>query len=280
MRNIIRNEFQAWQTAISRYIHDKFFYRASALAFTTLLALVPFLFVLVFFITIFPVTSTIASLGEEYILKNFVPESAQSVQSYFQNFITQAAHLPTLSIIFLFVTAIMLVGTIEDSLNDIWLAHKRIKRVYSFAIFLTTLLLMPVIIGLSVFLSTYLFTLQWISASGGIPGISRIFLDCIPIFINTMIFSLLYIIVPNVRVHFSDGLRGGFIAALLFEIARFTFALYIVKFPTYEFIYGAFAIIPIFLLWLYIFWLIILFGALLTNAYTQARTHNHQAGEN
>lgn len=84
-----------------------------------------------------------------------------------------------------------------------------------------------------------------------------------------MIFGVIYVIVPNVAVRWRDGLLGGFVAALLFEIARAAFALYVAEFPTYALIYGAFAVIPIFLVWLYIFWFILLYGAVYASEFAR-----------
>lgn len=255
--------------AFERFMDEQFAYRVSALAFTTLLALVPFVFVIMFVMSFFPSFSDIATLGEKYILSNFMPSPASAIQDYFQDFIHQAGQLPFISIVFLFVTAIMMVNTIVETLNDIWRVHERKNRLYSLFIFSVMLLLMPLIIGLCLFLVTYLFTLRTITTAFSTFDMTRHILDILPVLINTLIFSLLYILVPNTRVPWKYGLLGGFLAGIMFEAARYGFAFYIKRFPSYELIYGAFSTLPIFLLWLYLFWFIIIFGALFTQSCAQ-----------
>lgn len=256
--------------AIKRFFNEKYTYRASALAFTTLLAIVPLLFIIVFFSAILPFFEDLVALGEVYILQNFVPESAVLIENYFKTFLQQATHLPIITIIFLICVTITLVHTIEETLNDIWRVprRKRTHKILALLFYWFIFLLIPLLIGLSIFLSSYIFFVgRMINATVFPPFL----LTLLPVFINTIIFSLFYTIVPNVSIRWSDGLLGGFIAALLFEVARIGFAFFISQFPSYAIIYGAFAAVPIFLLWLYVFWFIILFGALITHSWVSSR---------
>ncbi len=253
-------------SATLRFYKEKYIALASALAFTTLLALVPFLSITVFCITLYPFFSNLTNLTEHYVLQNFIPSTALSIESYLHAFLQQTSHLPMLSFLFLFVTALLLINTIEETLNEIWHSHKKRKKIWALIFYGLTLLLLPVIMGLSIFLSTYLFSLPWITATTSILELNTLTMRLLPILINTILFSLFYILVPNVSVKWRQGFLGGFVAASLFELSRIGFTFYITHFPSYELIYGAFAIIPIFLLWLYIVWFIILWGALLTYA--------------
>lgn len=263
-----------------RFFNEKYTYYASALSFTTLLAIVPLLLVIVFLVTIFPFFKEIISVGDSFILNNFVPSSAASIEYYFQGFIKQAARLPGVSIIFLFFTTVTLVHTIEETMNDIWNVPKRKRTNKLIAIFLSwcIFLLLPLLVGISVFSSSYLFSLTWIPGFGQV-WLSNFLLSLVPILINTAVFSLIYIIIPNVRVPWLIGLSGGFIAAILFELARIGFAYYVERFAGYSMVYGAFAIIPILLLWLYICWFIILFGALFTNTLYSLRQRKAPKGK-
>ncbi|VVC76127.1 hypothetical protein AQUSIP_14320 [Aquicella siphonis] len=269
MVKLTRMGLSAFRLALQRFLDEQFAYRVSALAFTTLLALVPFVFVIMFAMSFFPSFSSVISLGEKYILTNFMPASASSIQDYFQDFIRQAGQLPFISIVFLFVTAIMMVNTIVDTLNDIWRVQERKNRLYSLFIFSIMLLLTPVIIGICLFLVAYLFTMQAIARAVSVFDLSRYILASLPILINTLIFSLLYILVPNTRVPWGAGLLGGLLAGVMFEAARYGFAFYVSRFPSYELIYGAFSILPLFLLWLYLFWFIVIFGALFTQSHVR-----------
>ena len=271
MIKYLRHCVKIFKISIKRFFKEQYTYRASALAFTTLLSLVPLLTVIVFLVTKFPVFDTINTLAQNYILANFIPTSNSTIQFYLNNFTYQASHLPTLGIIFLLLTAMMLIITIEHTLNDIWYVRWKKRRIVSLLVYWIVLMSAPLLIGFGVLVSTYLFSLSWISSATQELGIKAPLLVCLPLLINTLIFSLLYIVVPNFKVQWTDGFFGGFIAAVIFELAKITFAFYIKRFPSYELIYGALASIPIFLLWLYISWLIILFGALVTHAQYQHR---------
>lgn len=254
--------------ATRRFHEEKYTYRAAALAFTTIIAIVPLLLVIVFVVTVFPASGGMISLGENYILQNFVPAAASAIEYYFQGFIQQAVHLPALSIFFLFITTVILIHTIEETLNDIWHVprRRRGKKLAALFFYWLLFLLMPFMIGWSVFLSSYVFLLTWMVGHASKFGIYRLLLSLAPIAINTLIFGMLFTIVPNAKVYWREGMLGGFIAAVLFDVSRLGFAFYITQFPLYALIYGAFAVIPIFLLWLYIFWFIIIFSALIVNA--------------
>jgi membrane protein len=257
--------------ASKRFYDEHYTYRASALAFTTLLSIVPLFVVIVFLVTKFPIFAKINQLAQNYILENFIVSTNNSIQFYLNNFTYQAIHLPLLGIIFLLLTGLMLVLTIEETFNDIWGVSWHNRRIIPLFLTWIVLLIAPILIGVGLLVSTFLFSLSWISSATEILGLKAPLLACLPLVMNTIIFSLLYIIVPNYQVKWKDGFIGGFISAILFELAKIAFAFYIKRFPNYEMVYGALAAIPIFLLWLYISWLIILFGALVTHTQSNLR---------
>lgn len=252
-----------------RFYLESFSYRVSALSFATIMALVPLLLVIVSFASIFPAFHQFITLSESYIIRNFIPTSADIIKFYVQGFVIQAASLPAISIFFLMITAVMLVNTIVDTLNDIWRTPKKSFRFLSYILYWLSLISIPLLIGTGTLMTSYLVTLSTKFAVLNDAGIANELFLIISIPINTLLFSLLYIIGPNAKVVWRDGLFGGFVAALLFELAKLSFVLYIEQFPNYALIYGAFAIIPIFLLWLYISWTIILYCAILT--YTKSQ---------
>lgn len=249
---------KAFILATQRFFIEKYTLRVSALAFTTLLSLVPLLSISVFFIAIVPVFSNFILLSQDYIFKNFVPASASSIQLYFQNFIQQSVNLPIVSIAFLILTAILLINMIDETINDIWHVTKRRRRMVAWLFYAVIALSAPVLIGLSVFITSYVFSFCCFTKS------SSFLLFILPVIINTIMFSLFYIFSPNTYVNKTAGIIGGFIAALLIEIARLLFAIYVSYFSNYKFIYGMFSILPIFLIWLYICWFIILWSAVFT----------------
>lgn len=262
MKRVLKRFFIITITATRRLFSEKYTYRVSALSFETTLAIIPIISLSVFLITFFPFFSKLIYLTEEYILQNFIPDAANKIEIYFENFIQHAVHLPLLSIVFLIFTGIMMVNTIDETLNDIWQIKIRRKIFLAWIIYWFIILLTPLLIGLSVFITTSVLTLYGLSHTGFILAF------CIPVFINTILFSAIYIFSPHVYVKLRDGLFGGFLAAVLFEIARLAFSYYIKQFSNYEIVYGAFAIIPIFLIWIYIGWFIILWGAIFTHTFS------------
>jgi len=250
--------------SIKRLIEERFTYKASALAFTTLLGMVPMFSVIVSLMSYFPTFYGFIELAQTYLINNFMPTADQSVRIYLEGFIHQAANLPLLGIMFLAVTAIMLLMTVQDTLDDIWQTETTTLKLTDILIYWTVLLATPVFLGLSIFISSYIFSLQWYGGAKYLHlGLSP--LAMIPFFINTCIFMMLYTVMPNIKVAWRDGLLGGLIASTLFESGKKMFVVYLKQFPSYEVIYGTLAAIPIFLVWLYISWLIILFGAIVTN---------------
>jgi membrane protein len=255
-----------WNAAKRFYVED-FTYSASALAFTTLLALVPLISVVLSLLAMFPIFAKLMDLAQSYLMTNFLPTSADLIKHYLDNFTDQATRMPIIGICFLFFTATMLIMT----LNDIWQVSKRKKKFYSWLLYWLVLVIAPLVIGGSVFLSSLFLSLSWLSDISLQSILKPSVLGLISLLINTAIFSLLYIILPNCKVGLRNGIEGGLLAAILFEIAKKIFAFYINRFPSYEVIYGALAIIPIFLLWVYICWMIVLYGALFTHEQDKLR---------
>jgi membrane protein len=257
--------------AAQRLFWEDCTYRASALAFTTLLGLVPFLTVIVAVVAVFPIFDRFTSLAQGHILANFLPSSSDVITQYFESFVHQASQLSLLGIFFLFVTAIMLILTIEHTLNEIWETPQREKKIKALLLSWLVLLLTPLFIGLSVLISSYIFSLFWFGGAASRLGLETPLLACIPLVINAAIFTMLYVVVPNVHVTWRDGMLGGLTAAVLFEVAKKAFGFYILRYDSYTVIYGALAAVPIFLSWLYISWLIILYGAIITHTRSQMR---------
>jgi membrane protein len=252
-------------TAAKRLYQEQYTYHASALSFTTLLSLVPLISVILTLMTLLPFFNRFVLLTQDYIFANFLPTSSNMIQKYLLAFINQATHLPILGIAFLLFTAITLIIMVEHTLNHIWEAPKRKQKITTMLIYWIILIAMPVVIGFSIAISSYVFSLSWFSHTANRLGLLIPLLATIPLILNTLIFSALYIAVPNCKVRVIDGVIGGLIASILFEAAKKGFAFYLKHFPSYELIYGTLATIPIFLVWVYISWLILLYGALVTH---------------
>jgi membrane protein len=150
--------------------------------------------------------------------------------------------------------------TIDRAFNDIWrVRHSRpiIQRV---VVYWTLLTVGPVLVGASLTLTSWLVT-RSVKLVGGIPGAGVVLLTLVPFMLTSVALALLYLTMPNRRISPRDALTGGFIAGLAFEVMKRAFALYITSFPTYKLVYGAFATVPVFLMWVYVSWLVVVFGA-------------------
>lgn len=235
---------------------------ASSLTFTTVLALVPMLTVVLAIFTAFPLFTTFRESLEAYFIQNLMPYAlSTSILSYLNQFAAKATGLSAFSAIALMMTAVITLATIDKVFNQIWrVKHKRplFKRMLVYWALIT---FAPLLVGVSLTVTSYLFAATS-DVVGTIPG-SKILYTSASIFFTTCAFSLLYIAVPNRPVDWRDAAWGGLVAAVLFEIAKRLFAAFVIQIPTYTIVYGAVAVIPIFLIWIYTSWLITLFGAVI-----------------
>lgn len=236
--------------------------RASSLAYTTLLSCVPFLVISFSLLTLLPLFSTWKTKIQDIVIANFVTSSAQSLQAYLHKFISQASQLPTISLIFLLVTAVLLIVNLEKTFNKIW--HVKINRKGWLAFFIYTLaiMLIPIFIAMFLFSVNYLLYLPWIAKYSSILPIKTllyIFSHGICLFIIT----LLYVSLPNRHVPLKSAIISGLFTTILFDIAKKGFMIYVTYAREYKIIYGALASFPMFLIWLYIAWIIILFGVVI-----------------
>lgn len=255
------------------FFEDDCPYRASALAFTSLLALIPLMTVAFIILSAFPVFHNFSAPIKDFIFDNFVPTTGKIIQNYLGQFVNQVPRLSILGVSFLFITAILLMITIEHAMNKIWKVENARKKLAAFLLYWAILSLGPVFLGLSLAASSYF--LSFVFFQQYIPFSNL--LNIIPIFFSLTGFILLYYVVPNCKVRFYEALWGGVVATLLFEAAKGGFGLYLTYYNSYQLLYGAFATIPIFLIWIYWVWLITLLGAEVS--YAASVYHKHQEGQ-
>ena len=249
-----------------RFREDRCVQFAASLTYTTLLALVSIITIALTVLSAFPVFTELMTQLKVFILSNFVPTSAGKIISvYMQQFSEQAARLTVLGVALLGVTAFMLMLTIDHAFNVIWRVRRKRSLLHRFLIYWAALTLGPLLIGASLSLTSYLVSLS-LGLVKGVPLIGMITLKMVPIALTIMAFALLYLIVPSRLVSPRHALIGGVVAGLAFELMKKVFTLYISHFTTYTLVYGAFASIPIFLLWIYLSWLVVLSGAVIAAA--------------
>lgn len=243
---------------------------AGSLAFTTLLGLVPLATVALEFVARFPVFEQWLNALETFLLKHMLPESANAVvHTHIREFTEKAAGLTGVSIVFIVVTATMLIATAEREINALWGISRRrsiARRLFLYVIGATA---GPVLVGASISVSTWLIT-QSLAAVPLRGTLTPMIVPILPLAFSTLALALLYASVPARHVPWRHAFAGALLAALAFEGAKQGFALYLTHVPTYELVYGALAALPVLLIWIYVCWLIVLTGAAVTATLTLA----------
>lgn len=254
--------------AIGRFRDDRSVQTAGSLTFTTLLALVPLLTVALWLSSTFPAVDRAIDALERTMVAQLLPDSAGSayVTREIGLFADNAARLGALGLGFLVLVALMLMLTVEDTLNRIFGVAGRRPLLRRLLVYAALIALGPMLIGASLSMTSTL-----VGASLGyleLDAHARMILGLLPFAFTCAALTLLYLVVPYRRVDAGHALLGGLFAAAVFELAKRGFALFITEFPTYTLIYGAFAAVPLFLLWVYVSWLVVLVGATLTSQLT------------
>ncbi len=247
-----------------RFNEDRCFRVASALSFTTMLALVPLFTVVLSMLSVFPVFEQWSGELEAFIFQNFVPTAGDAVQEYLHEFSASAGKLTAVGLVFLLVSSLFLLATIEDSFNDIWRVRSGRTMLQRLLVYWAVLTLGPLMLVISLSMSSALFSMSFFSSQPLVAGLTGMVLRYLPLLLEFGAFILFYSVIPNCEVRLRDAVTGALVATILFELAKFGFAFYILNFNSYEVIYGALATIPIFLFWIYLSWLVLLIGALLT----------------
>ena len=252
------------QVLLARFKEDRLGVTASSLTFTSLLALVPFFTVALALFTAFPIFGKAQKVLERWLMDSLIPETiARQVLGYLTQFASKASQLGLVGFSILMVTAIALILTIDRTLNNIWRVRQLRPLGQRVLIYWAAITLGPLLLGLSLVLSSYV-----MSASRGLvnalPGSLRFVFDSIEFVVLAAGMAGLYHYVPNTPVRWRHALVGGVFVAVFMEVAKKVLGLYLSSVPTYSVIYGAFATLPILLIWMYVAWSIVLLGALVT----------------
>lgn len=249
------------RTLRTRFREDRLGVTASSLTFTTLIALVPLVAVMLAVFSAFPLFADFRVSLEKYFLQALVPDNiAKPVLTAVTNFARQAGKLGTAGLVVLLLTALALMLTIDRTLNEIWRVRRPRPIAQRVLVYWAAITLGPLALGVSLSMSSYA-----ISASKGLVGTMP---DTVNLLLNIVEFGLqvvavtgLFHYVPNTDVRWRHALAGGLFCAIGFEVAKKVLAWYVAVVPTYSTVYGAFATLPILLLWMYIGWVIVLLGA-------------------
>jgi len=255
--------FDTLRTLRQRFREDRLGLTASSLTFTTLIALVPLVTVMLAVFSAFPMFSSFQDALEKYFLQSLVPDNiARPVLRALTQFAAKASQVGALGLVFLAVTALALMLTIDRTLNSIWRVRKPRPIAQRILVYWTGLTLGPLALGISLTMTSYA-----LSASRGfvsqLPGALNLILNSIEFGLLATAMAGLFHYVPNTFVRWRHAWAGALFVAVAFEGAKKGLAWYVDIVPIYSNVYGAFATVPILLLWIYLGWVIVLLGAVI-----------------
>ena len=253
----------AWRFFIllsSQFYRDHCIQISAALTYTTLLAVVPMLSVAFSIINNLTIYPELLQGTQDFIINTFTPGVGEELREHLLRFVTNVARVSHIGFVALIVVVLMALNTFDKALNRIWKVTNRRHTLFSLIVYMLVMLIGPVLIGISLAVSTYVASLPVIS-----DAVQQLrWLNWLPLLTTFLAFSAIYRWVPNIHVAWRYALPGGAIAALMFELAKHGFTMYLTWFPNYEIIYGALVMIPLTLIWIHLSWLIILVGAEIT----------------
>jgi len=271
-------------TLRERFREDRLGLTASSLTFTTTIALVPFFTVVLAVFTAFPMFAKFQDVLQKWLIESLIPDSiARQVLGYLTQFAGKASKLGGAGVAVLMLTALALILTIDRTLNAIWRVRKPRPLGQRVLVYWAGMTLGPLLLAVSLSITSYA-----LSASKGVvevmPGALQLLLDTFQFVLLAWGMAALYHYVPNTRVRWGHAWAGGLFVSAGFEIAKRVLVIYLGKVPTYSVLYGAFATVPILLVWIYVAWVIVLLGAviaaylpsLLMGVQRRARAHGWQ----
>jgi membrane protein len=248
----------------SRFQEDRCLQLASSLTFTTLLALVPLLTVMLTVGSAFPALSGLTGNIDDFIASHVLPEQiSKTVLRYIDQFSQRAGRLTLIGLGVLTAVSFLTMLTIERAFNIIWRSPHQRPLVQRIVVYWAILTLAPVLIGIGLTMTSYLVTAS-MGIAKAVPLLGVLALWLMPFVLTIAAFTLLYYVMPGSDVGGKHALIGGITAGILFELAKRGFAAYVSNVPSYTLVYGTFATFPIFLLWIYLSWLVTLLGAIVT----------------
>jgi membrane protein len=257
---------------------DQFLRVAASLSYTSLLALVPLLAIAVATFSAFPAFAGARGSLENFISQSMVPNAGQSVHIYLQQFINATGKLTTVGVVGLGVTAILMLTTIETAFNAIYRVAQPRPIVASVLVYWAVITLGPMLLGASLSISGSLTAYRDAIAGATPQSVSLLVRAMTSVVFSTLFFTVLFQMIPNRPVAWRDAAIGGAVSAVLFVALRNGFSQFLVNSDTYRTLYGALAVIPLFLVSMYLSWAVVLFGGVMTAALPEWRAKIVAAG--
>lgn len=253
-----------------RFLDDRLFQAAAALAYTTVFALVPLAMVVFGVLSAFPVFNEWSDQLSDYIFSNFVPSAASSVSGYLKQFSASAGKLTAAGVIALVVSLLITLNSVEATFNRIWRVGTSRPQLSRFLVYWTVLTLGALVAAASLAISVRFFALPVFATSGG-KILQTLSLTLAPILIEFAAIAAIYRVVPHRTIKLRYAVAGALIATILLELIKWALGVYLGSFNSYQNIYGQIAVLPILLLWIYLGWIAILLGASFASAISAFR---------
>lgn len=257
---------------------DQFLRVAASLSYTSLLALVPLLAIAVATFSAFPAFAGARSELESFISQSMVPNAGQSVHIYLQQFVNATGQLTAVGVIGLGVTAILMLTTIETAFNAIYRVAQPRPIVSSVLIYWAVITLGPMLLGASLSISGSFAAYRDAIAGATPKSVSFLVRAMTSVVFSWLFFTVLFQMIPNRPVSWKDAMIGGAVSAVLFVALRNGFSQFLINSDTYRTLYGALAVIPLFLVSMYLSWAVVLFGGVMTAALPEWRAKLVAAG--
>lgn len=264
----------AWQFLCHlarRFYRDGCTDSAAALTYITLFALVPLLTLMFSAFSLIPSFQGLEEQVQKLIFEHLIPESGADVQRYINDFTAQARKLSAVGAVILIVSAFMMLVNIERTFNKIWGTAGGRRGLSRILLYWAILSLGPILVGVGLSMNAYLLSYQWlVDELDKLGGIAQLF-QVLPLLFGWIAASLLFFAVPNCQVKMRYAIIGGLVTTILFELLKSGFGLVVAR-SNFHNVYGAFAIVPLFLFWIYLVWTLLLIGAELVRALETFKT--------
>ena len=251
---------------VARFERNENRKNAAQLTFVTLFAIVPLMTSGYVVSTWLPGSSVFANQFQDFLFQHFVPSSGEALQGYLNNFSEQARELTWIGLGILLLSALSLLLTVENAFNNVWrvTSERKGRRIIMYWLFIV---LAPVLLAAIFFVSSYLITSRlWLEHVDAVYHVNYHLVKLLPMFLSTLVLASMYYLLPCCKVRFWHALAGALVVAGVLELAKQLFVFLVTLLPGYQIVYGAFAAVPLFLLWLFVAWSVVLLGAELVRA--------------
>ena len=269
--------FQFLLFTINRFENDRCRDKAASLTYTTLFAVVPMLTVFLVIISSIKALEPARQQVQHLIYTNLLPKSSIAFDQALNSFTDKSSNLTVIGILFLFLTSVMMLTSVEEAFNRIWRVKQQRGGIIGFMRYWTIISLGPILLGSAFVISSTVASLNILSNNFvGYQIDGTIFLGFISYILIILGFFIIYWTIPNRSVPMKAAAIAGILSGSIFQLLKSFFGFMMANFTSYELVYGAFAAVPIFLLWIYLSWNIVLLGVEVSFALTSFSTGNRQ----